>query len=156
TRYSDLAGTSKVGTTSFTFDDAARLTNLQHKNGAGSNLANYTYAYDAASRLTAKTEDGTTTSYGYDNANQVTTDGAATFGYDGPGTRTNTGYATTTGNRITSDGTWTYTTNDEGDVTKKSKGASSDTWVYTYDHDDRLVSAAYSATDGGTVTKRVT
>jgi hypothetical protein len=29
------------------------------------------------------------------------------------------------------------------------------TWVYTYDHDDRMTSAAYSATDGGAVTVRV-
>ena len=34
TRYSDLAGTAKIGSTSYTYDTAARLTNLWHKDGS--------------------------------------------------------------------------------------------------------------------------
>src|SRR5262249_33940072 len=97
-----------------------------------------------------------TTSYAYDNTDQLTQDGAATFSYDANGNRTMAGYATRTGNRMSTDGTWTYTYDAEGNVTKKSKGTSSDTWVYTYDHRDQMLTAAFSATDGGTVTKRVT
>jgi hypothetical protein len=33
---------------------------------------------------------------------------------------------------------------------------SDETWVYGYDHRNQMVSAAYSATDGGSVTQRVT
>lgn len=51
---------------------------------------------------------------------------------------------------------WTYTYDAAGDVVKRSKGAASDTWVYTYDNDNRMLTAAYSATDGGAVTQRVT
>src|SRR5207245_4423646 len=51
TRYSDLAGTQVVGTSVYTFDDAGRLTNLIHKNGSNTSLANYTYTYDAADRV---------------------------------------------------------------------------------------------------------
>ena len=33
---------------------------------------------------------------------------------------------------------WTYTYDAAGDVVKRSKGAASDTWVYTYDNDNRI------------------
>ena len=52
------------------------------------------------------------------------------------------GYSTDAGNRMTNDGTWTYTYDAVGNVTKKSKGASSDTWVYTYDNRNQMVTAA--------------
>src|SRR5262249_27000910 len=50
TRYSDLSATTKVGDSAYTYDAAGRLTHLQHKDGSGASLANYTYTYDAASR----------------------------------------------------------------------------------------------------------
>jgi RHS repeat-associated protein len=156
TRYSNLAGSSVVGTTTHDYDAAGRETHLVQKNGSGTILANYTYTYDAGDRMTSKIENGTTTSYSYDAADQLTADGAATFGYDATGNRTNAGYVTDTGNRMTSDGLWTWTYDAAGNVTKRSKGASSDTWVYTYDNRNQMVTAAYSSTDGGTVTQRVT
>jgi RHS repeat-associated protein len=156
TRYSDLAGTTVVGTTSYDYDAARRETHQQSTNGSGTVLANYTYTLDAADRVTDKVENGTTTTYGYDVTSQLTNDGVTTFGYDATGNRTNTGYATGTGNRMTSDGLWTWTYDNAGNVTKRSKGASSDTWEYTYDHRNQMLTAAFSATDGGTVTTRVT
>src|SRR5438874_8399364 len=48
TRYSDLAGTNKIGSTTMTYDGVGRLTNLQHFNGGMTILANYTYTYDIA------------------------------------------------------------------------------------------------------------
>jgi RHS repeat-associated protein len=154
-RYSDVAGTSVVGTAAYDHDADGRLTHLLYTT-AGTTTGEYTYSYDAADRLTAKVEDGTTTTYSYDVADQLTADGAATFGYDATGNRTNSGYATGTGNRTTTDGVWTYTYDAEGNLTKKSKGATSDTWVYTYDNRNQMTGASYSATDGGTVTKQVT
>ena len=56
TSYSDLAGATKVGSTTFTYDAGQRITRLEHRNGSGSLLANYTYTYDAASRLFTQTE----------------------------------------------------------------------------------------------------
>jgi hypothetical protein len=41
-RYSDLAGTTLVGSTSYTYDAGQRLTRLEHRNGSGNLLANYT------------------------------------------------------------------------------------------------------------------
>ena len=60
-RYSDLNGNTKIGSSTFTYDPAARLTNLQHLPGSGGPLANYTYTYDLASRLTTEVLNGTTT-----------------------------------------------------------------------------------------------
>jgi RHS repeat-associated protein len=156
TRYSDLAGTTVVGTTTHDYDAAGRQTHLLQKNGSGTTLAEYTYTYDAAGRMTAKDENGTTTSYSYDADGELTADGATTYSYDATGNRTNTGYTTAAGNQTTSDGVWSLTYDGDGNVTKRSKGALSDTWVYTYDNRNQMVSAAYSATNGGTVTQRVT
>jgi YD repeat-containing protein len=60
TRYSDLAGTQRVGESAYTYDPAGRLTNLQHHDGSGGNLANYTYTYDLAGRLWTETTNGST------------------------------------------------------------------------------------------------
>jgi RHS repeat-associated protein len=156
TRYSDIAGSTVVGTTAYQYDADGHETNLEQTSGAGTVLANYTYTYDAADRVTSKIENGTTTSFNYDLASQLTKDGASTFGYDATGNRTNSGYVTDPGNRINTDGVWTYTFDAEGNLTKKSQGASSDTWVYTYDNRNQMLTAVESATDGGTAIQRVT
>src|SRR5262249_21368096 len=139
-----------MGRTDSTYDDAGRLTNRQHKDGLGNVLQNTTYTYDLADRITAQIVDGTTTSYSYDATNQLTADGANSYGY-----RNTTGYSTGAGNRTTADGMWTYTYDDEGNLTKKSKGASSETWTYGYDERNELVWAEQRATDGGTLQQRV-
>ena len=54
----------------------------------------------------------------------------------------------------TSDGTWTLTHDAQGNVTKRSKGTSSDTWVYTFDNRNQMVWAEKRATDGGTLLLR--
>src|SRR5204863_5693677 len=99
----------QIGTSSYNYDALGRITHLQHLDGSGTNLANYTYTYDLASRLTSETLNGTTTSYNYDAANQLTGDGSSAYSYDLAGNRTMSGYTTGTGNRLTSDGTWSYT-----------------------------------------------
>src|SRR5207249_11984232 len=155
TRYSDLNGNTKVGSTTYTYDAVGRVSNLQHRNSAGSLLANYTYTYDLASRVTTETANGSTTTYSYDSTNQVTNDSATTYTYDLNGNRTMTGYATGTGNRMSNDGTWTYTYDDAGTLTKKSKGANAETWTYGYDHDNRLLWVEQRSTDGGTLLQRL-
>src|SRR5207248_4940336 len=102
---------------------------LLHQDGSGGNLANYTYTYDLASRVTSEVLNGVTTSYSYDVTDQLTNDGTTAFSYDLTGNRTMAGYQTGTGNQLTNDGLWTYTYNQEGCLTKKSKGALAETWV---------------------------
>jgi YD repeat-containing protein len=52
---------------------------------------------------------------------------------------------------MTNDGTWTYTYDAEGNLIKKSKGASAETWTYTYDDQNHLVGATDRSTDGGSL-----
>jgi RHS repeat-associated protein len=151
TRYSDLAGTQLVGSSAYSYDGAERLTHLQHQNGSSSNIANYTYTHDLASRVTSDTLNGTTTSYSYDSTNQLTNDSTVTYSYDGTGNRTMTGYQTGTGNQLLNDGTWAYTFDSEGNEIKKSKGANAETWTFGYDDQNHLIWAKDSATDGGSV-----
>jgi RHS repeat-associated protein len=159
TRYSDLAGTTQVGESLSTYDDAGRLENLQQKDGSGNLLANYTYTYDLASRVTSEVLNGSSTSYVYDDTNQLTDDSVSTYIYDANGNRETVGgqsYQTGTGNRLETDGVYTYTYDAEGNLTKKSKGASDETWVYSYDERNQLIGVQKQQTDGGTVLTRAT
>jgi len=149
-RYTDLGGSSLVGMSSYTYDAAERLTALTHTYASGSVLASYAYGYDQASRLTSETINGTQTTYGYDNTDQLTTvNGVATYSYDLNGNRTMTGYATGSANEMTNDGTFTYTYDSEGNLTQKSKGTNLETWYYGYDNLNRLTSVRKTS-DGTT------
>jgi YD repeat-containing protein len=155
TRYSDLAGHTKIGTSSYTYDAAERLSNQQDATGSGTVYANYTYTYDPASNIQTETLNGTTTTYSYDNIKELTGEGTNTFSYDATGNRTNTGYSTGTANQLTNDGTWSYTYDAEGNLLKKSKGTNAETWTYGYDHQDHLLWAEDRQTDGGTLLQRI-
>jgi RHS repeat-associated protein len=155
TRYGSITGLATVGWTSFTYDSRGRLTNQQHRDSSNTSLNNTTFTYDNFDRLTTKVVNGTTTTYSYDNTNQLTDDGTASYSYDANGNRTMTGYTTGTGNQTTNDGTWTYSYDTEGNLTKKSKGASLETWNYSYDQQNHLLSVEKHATDGGTLQLKV-
>ncbi|MFO0954225.1 MAG: hypothetical protein U0835_24320 [Isosphaeraceae bacterium] len=152
TRYSDLTGTTTVQVTKYAYDAADRLTTLTHQTGGGTVRAQYVYTLDAASRLTseARTWNGGTTdtvSYSYTNDDQVTavthTNGSfanESFGYDANGNRNTTGYSTGTGNRLSGDGTYTYTYDDEGNLTDRTKLSDGSRTVYHWDYRNRLTS----------------
>jgi RHS repeat-associated protein len=82
-----------------------------------------------------------------------------TYSYDSNGNRTQVvtagtppttaTYQTGTGNRISSDGTFNYIFDHEGNLQQKSKGAGQETWYYTYDNANRLVSVRKTS-DGST------
>src|SRR5262245_1605133 len=79
--------------TTYTYDDAGQVATIKQYNESNALAgANFTYTYDAAGRVAAAVENGTTTSYSYDTTSQLTQAGAATYGYDATGNRTNTGY----------------------------------------------------------------
>ncbi len=138
-RFSDLSGTQLVGSTTFSYDALDRVANLQHRNAAGTLLANYTHTFDVGSRLGTETTNGTTKNYGYNANNELTADGAAMLNYDLAGNRNTAGYQTGPGNRMSNDGLWTYTYDFEGNRTRKSQGASLETWDYGYDHRNQML-----------------
>jgi RHS repeat-associated protein len=139
-RYTDTAAATLTGSTSYVYDALDRVTNLEHRDSGASLLANYTFTYDDASRLTSEERDSVLRTYGYDTTNQlVRDDAAATITYDGTGNRT-TGVTPAAGNRLASDSTWSsYSYDEEGNVTGKSNAT--DTWVYEYDHRNQLTRA---------------
>jgi RHS repeat-associated protein len=143
-RYSDAAGATLAGTTSYAYDDASRVTAITSKNAVGTALSTYSYLFDNADRVTQESwssgaSSGTHT-YGYDTTNQLTAADSTTFGYDANGNRNYGSYQTGTGNRTTNDGTYTYTYDGEGNLTQKSKGTGLETWYYTYDQRSLLTS----------------
>ncbi len=152
-RYSDASGTTLAGSTTNSYDALGRLVGIDHKNAAGTSVGTYAYTFDAGDRLTGETFNGTGKTYAYDKLGQLTSDNGSAVSYDAAGNRSMTGYVTGTGNRTTADGTWTYTYDDAGQLTGKSK--SGEAWAYTYDHTGRMTGASKSATPGGTVTDAV-
>jgi RHS repeat-associated protein len=151
-RYSDLTATTKVGETDYTFSAGGDLTNETYKNGSGTVLQQVTYTYGTGThRVASRDLNGTTVSYSYDAANELTNDGVATYTYDSNGNRTMTGYTTGTGNQLTNDGTFTYTYDNDGNMTEKSKGTGLETWFYTYDNKGHLLTV--NETTNGTTSE---
>jgi RHS repeat-associated protein len=163
TRYSDLAGTTVVGTSAYSYDDAGQLTSIINKNNAATTLSYYTYTYDSADRVTSHTwwsKIGSTTysgtrAYGYDSTGQLTSDGTTAYSYDANGNRTMAGYKTGADNQLSNDGTYTYTYDAEGNLTQKSKGSGLETWYFTWDNENRLTNVR-DTSDGTTTTLSVT
>ena len=137
---------------SFTYDDADRLTGITHSftdGGSPTTLADYSYVYNAASELTSESNGDGTYDYTYDATGQLTDVDASggtcgdtgcdeSFSYDVNGNRTMTGYTTDTGNRLTSDGIYDYSYDDNGNLILKSKISNGDTWEYSWDFRNRL------------------
>jgi RHS repeat-associated protein len=153
TRYSDLAGTQTVGYSTLTYDAESRLINLDHQNGSGTNLANYTYGYDLADRLTTETlNGGTPITYSYDKTSQLINDSRTAYTYDLNGNRTMTGYQTGGNNELTNDGTWTYAYDKEGNQISKTKTATAEVWSFGYDNLNHMISAIDKNSSGTTLT----
>jgi RHS repeat-associated protein len=163
TRYSDLAGTTKVIVTSYAYDVADRLTSIDHRTSGGTTRASYGYTLDAAGRLTSEARAWNTGSstdtvtYGYTDDDQLTsvahTNGSfagENFSYDANGNRDSSGYATGSGNRTSTDGTYNYAYDDEGNQVSRTEIATGDQTLYKWDHRNRLTEVDSKV--GGTTT----
>lgn len=142
-RYADLTGTTLVGITSYAYDAHSRLSHLQFFDGSSTSLAEYTYTYDLADRITSENLNGTLTTYTYDAASQLTNDSTTAYSYDANGNRTMPGYVTGADNRLLASPGATYTYDNEGNVTGKTD--STGTWAYTYDNQNQLVGATQTS-----------
>jgi RHS repeat-associated protein len=166
-RYADVAGTDLVVESSWTYDNASRLTALTHVKDT-TTLADYSWSFDSTGRVSQfdSATDGTV-DYTYDDTNQLTgadydyqTD--ESYSYDANGNRTTTGYSTGDDNRLTSDGAYAYTYDAEGNRTARfvDEDASgtlntgdTDITEYTWDYRNRLTKVTERATFGGSATK---
>jgi RHS repeat-associated protein len=175
-RYANLAGTDLVAATGYTYDDAGRLTNLNHAKGA-TTFADYNWTFDSAGRMTQQSFTdylGTTNTsdYSYDDTGQLTAadhdyQADESYTYDANGNRVSAGgdsYTTGDHNRMTTDGTYTYHYDAEGNRTARFIDADSsgtlntgDTGITEYEWDtrNRLVGVTEYATYGGSATQDV-
>ncbi len=76
----------------YSYDAFSRVSNISTKNSSGVVLQSRGYTFDLASQVTQVVEGAITTSYGYDNAGQLTSESksngyAAGYTYDGNGNR---------------------------------------------------------------------
>ncbi len=149
-RYSDLAGTQLVGTTTFS-DPGDEQGTIVQTDGTGNTLASYSYGWDLAGQLTSKTENGTLTSYSYDTLGQLTQAGSHNYGYDANGNPNGNGFTDGSDNEVSSDGTWNYYYSAAGDVTSQTDASAGLTWTYTYDDANQLTSATEKNSMGLTI-----
>jgi YD repeat-containing protein len=133
--------------------------------GTYTTWAQATYNYDPAGQLTTTTSGSTTThavtySANWQNAPQVgSTPGAEDYGYDANGNEDGNGSvvsapnSTTGDNQISSDGTYTYSYDNNGNLTKQVAADGSET-DYSYDFRNRLTEVT-SKDSSGRVTQQV-
>jgi RHS repeat-associated protein len=164
TRYSDLAGTTTVLISAYTYDKANRVTGISDKTSGGTVRVSYSYTLDNANRVTQEVRNWAsgastdTVTYGYTNNNQLTsvthTNGSfsnETFSYDTNGNRNSSGYGTGTDNRISTDGTYNYAFDNEGNLTTRTKISDSSQTIYKWDYHNRLTEVDSKPFGGATV-----
>ena len=84
----------------------------------------------------------------------ATLDGNAaneSYGYNTNGNRTMTGYSTGGDNALTSSPGYTYTYDNEGNMTAKTQTSTGDVWTYTYDDRNRLTGVLEKSSGGTTL-----
>jgi RHS repeat-associated protein len=149
TRYSDLAGTRKVGESVYTYDADGEITNLTDLDGSSNVIANFTYTYDQAGHVLTEDNLGLITTYTYDADNELTSQSSSleTIGYtyDADGNRSGAGYVIGPGNQLLTDGVWNYTYDADGNLVEKVGVATGPdkniTWTYTSNNENQMTTA---------------
>ncbi len=145
TDYDNLAGTSVVGSTTYAYDADENVTSIVSYESGGTVIESFEYSYDRAGNVGSETDTQagtpTTTTYSYDDANQLLSAGTASYSYDANGNRTMTGYTTDAGNELTSDGIYDYGYDASGNETTTTDIATDYKWTYGYNSGGELVSA---------------
>jgi RHS repeat-associated protein len=155
TRYSNLAGTLQVASSSYQYDNAGRLTGLKHSHGQNT-IANYGWSYDSGSRVTSFTNGDGSSNYSYDKSNQLTaTDHSnqndEAYIYDKNGNRTGSGYVTGVNNQLLNDGKYNYEYDSEGNRTKKTEIATGIVDEYVWDYRNRLTNVVSLNSSGNVI-----
>jgi len=155
TRYANLPGTQLVASSTYTYDNAGRLTNLIHKKGSLT-LANYNWLFDAGNRITQFSSPDGVSNYSYDKLDQIkavdhTYQADENYNYDDNGNRTNSGYNTGGNNRLSGDGQYNYEYDAEGNLTKKEEIATGNVTLLEWDYRNRLTSVVTYDSSGNII-----
>lgn len=166
-RYSDLSGSTLVGSTTRTYDTAGRSDLLRHDDAVGDLLASYDYDYDFSGLLIHEERDHQDSQYAqsidytYDLTGQLTDaffsgQDDEHYVYDANGNRITSEvgsdqrtYTTGPANQLTSDGVYRYEYDGEGNQIKRVDLATGETRTFEYDHHNRLVQVDDWSSDPG-------
>src|SRR3990172_2084974 len=146
----------------YTYNEANRITGVTNTTSSGTQNFNYTedykgnilsenstsYGYDALNRLVSWNQGGTTTTYTYDDAGNLTEvkengSPVKTYAYNAANQIINGGYSYDTNGNMTSDGTYTYIYDGENRLKEVKQGANT-VASYTYDYMGRRTSSTQS------------
>ena len=142
---------SNGATINYQYDNLLRTTDVWHKRSNGTTMGRYQYQYDNASNVTQRSDnDGSVTSFGYDGANQLTSETRVgtgpyviTYSYDGNGNRltkvlnaVTENYSYDFNDKLTSAGSKSYQYDLNGNCTSVTNGGQ--TTSLTYDYDNRV------------------
>ena len=142
-RYDDLNDLNPLVSSTHSYDELGRLTDISHSNERGV-IGDYDYSYDAIGQIVEMTTLDGTSSYTYDSATQLT-EATHTFQtnesytYDANGNRTNAGYQIGPNNQLLSDGIYTYQYDGEGNRISRNNILTGDITEYKWDFHNRLV-----------------
>ncbi len=159
-RYADIARTNLVAQTTHSYDTVGRLNRIQHSLGTIP-AADYTFAWDAASRLTSVDSlvDGLS-SFTYDDTHQLTSAVYAqhpdlSFTYDANGNRTGGDYTTGVDNQILTDSHSAFEYDRNGNLIRRTDSITGAVIETSFDHRDRLTDVRFRSSAAGPLTKQV-
>ena len=168
TRYSNLAETTVVASTTYAYDNAELLKGITDKASGGTTLLSYAYTYDGAELVSQEVRvwdsgsDTDTLTYDYTNNDQLTSVSHSddsfsneSFSWDANGNETGSGYTTGTGNEQTASPGYTYTYDANGNMITMTNTSTGDKWTYSYNFRN-LMTGAVEKTSGGTTLEQVT
>jgi RHS repeat-associated protein len=162
-----IGGSGTQVNTTLVYDAANRLTTIldgSNTPGSGSGggtstaIATYVYGYDNANRVTTEVNAEGTVTYTYDSGGELlTARGSRTenYSYDSGGNRNMSGYTTSPGNELTASPGYSYTYDNEGNMTGETQTSTGDVWTFGYDDRNRMISAVEKSS-GGTILSQAT
>ena len=130
---------TEEGTWNYSYDKVGQLTSAVLKDTSNNVLRSENYTYDAMGNRTKSVIDGVTTTYTYNNMNQIVSANGFAYKYDADG-------------NLLEDEKRTYTWTTDNRVASETDKASGQTWTYTY---DALGNRISSTTNGVTTTYTV-
>ena len=162
-----IAGAGTSVNTSLVYDAGEPSRHDRRSSRETTGLATFVYGYDSGNRLTSENDTeiagGVTytynATYAYDHANELTgvtatLDGGAaneSYAYDSGGNRNTTGYTAGGDNALTASPGYTYTYDNEGNMTAKTQTSTGDVWTYGYDDRNRLTAVIEKSSGGSTL-----
>ena len=153
TRFADLAGQNKIGSTAWGRDLKGRLVAVDHRDAVDAVFSGFDYQYDLADQLIRETTGGDQIDYGYDASGQLTSADAInradeSYAYDANGNRLSATNTVGAGNRLLADAVFDYAYDPEGNLTSKTDRASGTVTDFVYDYRNRLTDVTVTAADG--------